>query len=110
MDDDHCRINGYFKEDSSPEECHDLCYDDPYCTGYAIQDDEPNDPGHCFKYGNYDNLFSANYHSAYLGWDTYTYNYFLPSATKTNGVQKVKCFRRTNQLPPKTIRGMRKNS
>ena len=89
---------------SSPEECHNVCFDDPACTGYTTTDGYY--PGYCWIHGNFDNLGSFSDDK----WVQYSSFYFTPSETNIFESVNVKCFRRTIQPQPNAVGGMNINS
>ena len=92
-----CRINGYFKDESNPDECKAACLKEESCTGYAISKEPHSYANRCYVYRHIPSTES------FPKWTVFRQHHFVPSLTKTNGDDNVECFRSNNI--PDTIQG-----
>ena len=86
FDDDSCRVNGYYKNDSNYLECKTACINEPACIGFSISDETfEKEPDRCFVYGD----ISSNI--VETGWTAYPQNYNDIHTSNTN--EGVYCYK-----------------
>lgn len=81
---DKCKVNGYFKDDSSESECRTRCDSDSECIGYAISADTYSvAPERCFVH--------TKVNHTPTGWEAYNRDYF--SIEAASGLVGISCYR-----------------
>ena len=48
----NCRVNGFYKDGSSYQDCSTTCLTEIACVGFALSDETSAFPNRCFVYGN----------------------------------------------------------
>ena len=81
-----CRINGYYKDGSTYQECKTTCLNESTCIGFAISEQTYiAAPNRCYVYGN------ISFEDGQIGWIAYPKNYFdIQTSTTSVGVH---CYR-----------------
>ena len=80
-----CRVNGYYKDESSYQECHTTCLEQASCVGFAISESTYSNPNRCYVYVNSWQQIAPS------GWFEYAKLYFdIHTSSNRNGVM---CYR-----------------
>ena len=88
-DESPCKVNGYYKDESNPDECRRLCLKESSCTGYAISTPQFDvAPNRCFIHGN---IAPTDNFSTNGKWNIQS-QYLVP--TTTDGGVKRQCWQR----------------
>ena len=81
-----CRVNGFYKVESSHQECSTECLRETTCVGFAISEETYKYPNRCYVYGN---IWQENVPD---GWMEYHQEHF--DIHMSSGSIGVTCYKR----------------
>ena len=82
-----CRVNGFYKDESSHHECSTECLRNTSCVGFAISEETYGVPNRCYVYGR---IWQQNVPD---GWMEYQQQHF--AIFTSSGHIGVTCYKRT---------------